>query len=235
MMQQTGGSIFEPAAMKRKCCDRTSEGRPKRTRKTTKGDSWRNGTGDSQRRIRVADTDPLIEDDGGSDRYESDSDSDTEDNDEIDGRVSQSFTRGNLRRQYDQALVKDPALQQHYLVSGSPTRSLVVRENVLTIPEMTDRQIYDHLWNKHFVETGSTMKRGNHEVAVLRPDDLQYDVMLRELINQACGACDVTPFGHSRIVWYSDGNSIHKPHHDPTGGQAQPIVTPITNQRGVLA
>jgi hypothetical protein len=64
---QTGDSIF-----KRKCCGRTSEGRPKRTRKTTKGDGWRNGTGDSQRRIRGADTDPLIEDDGGSDRYESD-------------------------------------------------------------------------------------------------------------------------------------------------------------------
>ena len=172
---QIGDSIF-----KRKCCDRTSEGRPKRTCKTTKDDGWRNGKGDSHGRIRGADTDPLIEDDGGSDRYESDSDSDsdTEDNDEIDGRISQSFTRGNLRRQYDQALVKDPALQQHYvsyLVSGSPTRSLVVRENVLTIPEMTDRQIYDHLMIKHFGATGSTMKRGNHEVAVLGPDALQYD------------------------------------------------------------
>jgi hypothetical protein len=82
-MMQTGDSIF-----KRKCCDRTSEGRPKRTRKTTKGDGWRNGTGDSQRHIRGADTDPLIEDDGGSGRYESDSDSDTEDNDGIDRNSS---------------------------------------------------------------------------------------------------------------------------------------------------
>jgi hypothetical protein len=95
--------------------------------------------------IRGADTDPLIEDGGGSDRYGSDSDSDTEDNDEIDGRLSQSFTRGNLRRQHDQALVNDPTLQQHYSISGSGTRSLVVREKALTIPAMTDRQIYDNL------------------------------------------------------------------------------------------
>ena len=73
MSQILVGSIF-----KRKCCDRTSEGRPKRTRKTTKGDGWRNGKGDSHGRIRGADTDPLIEDDGGSDRYESDSGSDSE-------------------------------------------------------------------------------------------------------------------------------------------------------------
>jgi hypothetical protein len=80
-----------------------------------------------------------------SDRYESGSDSDTEDGDGIDGRLSQSFTGGNLRRQYDQALVNDPALQQHYLIRGSATRSLVVRENALTISETTDRQIYNHL------------------------------------------------------------------------------------------
>jgi hypothetical protein len=117
---QTGDSI-----LKRKCCDRTSEGRSKRTRKTTKGDGWRNGTGGSQRRIRGADTDPLIEDDGSTEfkpaKYESDSD--TEGHYEIDGRLNQSFTRGNLRRPYDQALVNDPALQQHYLISGSVTRS----------------------------------------------------------------------------------------------------------------
>jgi hypothetical protein len=164
-MMQTGDSIF-----KRKCCDRTSEGRHKRTRKTTKCGGWRNGTGGSQRRIRGADTDPLLEDGGGSDRYESDSGSDTEDNDEIDGHRSQVFTRGNLRRQHDQALVNDPALQQHYLISGSVTRSLVVRENVLAIPATTDIEIYNHLRNKHFGAAGSTMKRGNHEVAVLGPD-----------------------------------------------------------------
>jgi hypothetical protein len=116
-MMQIGDSIF-----KRKCCDRISEGRPKRTRKTTKGDGWRNGTGDSQRRIRGADTDPLIEDDGGSDRYESDSDSDTEDNDDIDGHRGQMFTRAHLRRQYDQALVNGPALQQHYLIMAGCRR-----------------------------------------------------------------------------------------------------------------
>ena len=43
-----------------------------------------------------------------SDRSESGSDSDTEDGDEIDGRLSQSFTGRNLRRQYDQALVNGP-------------------------------------------------------------------------------------------------------------------------------
>jgi hypothetical protein len=91
---------------------RASEGRPKRTRRPTKGGGCRNGTGGSQRRIRGADTDPLIEDGGGVGRYGSGSDSDTEGSDEIDGRLSQSFTRGNLRRQYDQALERDPALQR---------------------------------------------------------------------------------------------------------------------------
>jgi hypothetical protein len=77
----------------------------------------------------------------------------------------------------------------------------VVREHVLTIciPATTDIEIYNHLRNRHFGATGSTMKRGNHEVAVLGPDDLQNDAMLRELIDQACGACDVTPFGRSRL------------------------------------
>jgi hypothetical protein len=157
-----------------------------------------------KRRIRGANTDPLIEDDVSTEfkpaRYKSGSD--TEDNDEIDGHRSQMYTRENLRRQYDQALKDDPALQQHYLISGSVTRSLVVREHgVLNMPK-TNIEIYNHLRNKHFGATGSTMKRGNHEVAVLGPDDLQND--------QACGACDV--FGRSRLVWYSDGNSIHKPH-----------------------
>jgi hypothetical protein len=117
-MMQTGGSIF-----KRKCCDRTSEGRSKRTRKTTKGDGWRNDTGDSQRRIRGADAAPLIEDDGSTEFKppRDESDSATEDRYEIDGQRCQSFTRGNLRRQYDQALVNDPALQQHYLISGNVT------------------------------------------------------------------------------------------------------------------
>jgi hypothetical protein len=106
-------------------------------------------------------------------RYESDSD--TEDNDEINDNRSQMFTRGNLRRQYHIALVNDPTLQQHYLISGSVTRSLVVRENVLAIPATTDIEIYHFLRNKHFGATGSTMKRGNHEVGVLGPDDLQND------------------------------------------------------------
>jgi hypothetical protein len=78
------------------------------------------------------------------------------------------------------------------------------------------------------------MKRGNHEVAVIGPDDLKNDAMLGELIDQACGACDVTPFGSSRLVWYSGGNSIHTAHHDPTGGQVKSTVTPITNQRMCL-
>jgi hypothetical protein len=126
------------------------------------------------------------------------------------------FTRGNLRRQHDQALVNDPALQQHYFSAA-------------------DKEIFNHLRNKHFGATGPTMKRGNHEVAVFGPDDLKNDAMLRDLIDQACGACDVTPFDRPRLVWYSGGNSIHKPHHDPTGGQVQPIVALITNQRDVLA
>jgi hypothetical protein len=67
-------------------------------------------------------------------------------------------------------------------------------------------------------------------VAVIVFDGLENDAVLRELIDQACGACDVTSFGSSRLVWYSDGNSIHTPHHDPTGGQVTPTVTLITNQ-----
>jgi hypothetical protein len=83
------------------------------------------------------------------------------------------FTRGNLRRQHDQALVNDPALQQHYFSAA-------------------DKEIFNHLRNKHFGATGPTMKRGNHEVAVLGPDDLKNDAMLGDLIDQACGACDVS-------------------------------------------
>ena len=66
-------------------------------------------------------------------------------------------------------------------------------------------------------------------------DGLTNDAMLRKLIDQACEACDVTPFGSSRLVWYRDGNSIHTAHHDPTGGQVQLTVTLIPNQRDVLA
>ena len=65
-------------------------------------------------------------------------------------------------------------------------------------------------------------------------DDITQKV-LRKLIEQACEACDVTPFGSSRLVWYRDGNSIHTAHHDPTGGQVQSTVTLIANQRDVLA
>jgi hypothetical protein len=128
----------------------------------------------------------------------------------VDGRFNQMHTRENLRKQYD--------------------RWSVVRKNVLNMPETTDTEIYHFLRNRHFGATSFPMKRGNHEVAVINPD-----AMLRKLIEQACEACDVTPFGSSRLVWYRDGNSTHTAHHDPTGGQVQPTVTLIANQRDVLA
>jgi hypothetical protein len=33
--------------------------------------------------------------------------------------------------------------------------------------------------------------------------------VLRKLIEQACEACDVTPFGSSRLVWYRDRHCQH--------------------------
>jgi hypothetical protein len=62
-MMQTGDGIC-----KRKSCGPTSDGRPKRTRKTTKGDGFEQDTGASQRRIQEADTDNLSED-GGSTEF----------------------------------------------------------------------------------------------------------------------------------------------------------------------
>jgi hypothetical protein len=62
-MMQTGGGIW-----KRKSCGPTSDGRHKRTRKTTKGDGFEQDTGASQRRIQEADTDNLSED-GGSTEF----------------------------------------------------------------------------------------------------------------------------------------------------------------------
>ena len=63
------------------------------------------------------------------------------------------------------------------------------------------------------------MKRGSHLVYVIGPDDIQNDTVLGELITQACEAYDVTPFGSSRLVWYSDEKSNHNVHHDPNGGK----------------
>ena len=108
-MMQTGDGIC-----KRKSCGSTSDDRrPKRTRKTTKGDGFEQDTGASQRRIQEADTDNLSED-GGSKEFKPDedgSDSGTDDYFEIDGRFNQMPTRENLRKQYDRALKDDPTLQ----------------------------------------------------------------------------------------------------------------------------
>jgi hypothetical protein len=157
-------------------------------------------------------------------------------------------TRKKLRKQYDKAIKDDPTLQQLYGDRGSTTRSLVVREKVLNIPGTTDKEIYHLLLDRHFGETSFPLERGNHKVAIINPEDKidpnpedntlgnhKVDVMLRKLIEQACEACDVKPFGSSRLVWYRDGNSIHTAHHDPTGGQVQLTVTLIPNQRDVLA
>jgi hypothetical protein len=84
-------------------------------------------------------------------------------------------TRENLRKQYDKALGDDPTLQQLYRNRGSTTRSLVVREKVLNMPETTDIGVYHFLRNKHFGATSVPMKRGNHEVAVIGPGDLTND------------------------------------------------------------
>jgi hypothetical protein len=108
-MMQTGDGIC-----KRKSCGSTSDdGRPKRTRKTTKGDGFEQDTGASHRRIQEADTDNLSEDDGSTEFKpdEDGSDSDTDDYFEIDGRFNQMHTRGNLQKQYDLALKDDPTLQ----------------------------------------------------------------------------------------------------------------------------
>jgi hypothetical protein len=241
---------------KRKLSNSTSDdGRSKRTRKTTKGDGFEQDKGASQRRIQNADTD-YVSEDGGSEEFKPDEDggdSDTGDYFEINGRFNQMHTRGNLRKQYDKALKVDPTLQQVYGDRGSTTRSLVVREKVLNIPETTDKEVYHLLLNRHFGATSFPMERGNHKVAIINPDDRarhavinpspdfntignhKADAMLRKLIEHACEACDVKPFGSSRLVWYRDGNSIHTAHHDPTGGQVQSTVTLIANQRDVLA
>jgi hypothetical protein len=108
-MMQTGDGIG-----KRKSCGSTSDdGRPKRTRKTPKGDGFEQDTGASHRRIQEADTDNLSEDDGSTEFKpdEDGSDSDTDDYFEIDGRFNQMHTRGNLQKQYDLALKDDPTLQ----------------------------------------------------------------------------------------------------------------------------
>jgi hypothetical protein len=105
----TGGGVC-----KRKLSNSTSDDRrSKRTRKTTKDDSFEQDKGGSQRRIQKADTDYVSEDDG-SEEFKPDEDggdSDTGDYFEINGRFNQMQTRENLRKQYDKAIKVDPMLQ----------------------------------------------------------------------------------------------------------------------------
>jgi hypothetical protein len=56
-------------------------------------------------------------------------------------------------------------------------------------------------------------------VFTIGPNDIQNDTMLGEIITQTGEACDVTPFGSSRRVWYSDEKSNHNAHRDPSGGK----------------
>ena len=159
----TGGGVC-----KRKLSNSTSDDRrSKRTRKTTKDDSFEQDKGGSQRRIQKADTDYVSEDDG-SEEFKPDEDggdSDTGDYVEINGRFNQMHTRKRLRKQYDKAIKDDPTLQQLYGERGSATRSLVVREKVLNIPGTTDKEIYHLLLDRHFGETSFPLERGNHKVA----------------------------------------------------------------------